>query len=135
VVAAILAMTLLANFIASRLRVNPLGWPFAGLAIAIIALAWVPISWLAELPIAARVAIGGAFLALPVLFSGLIFVSLWARSPRKDLAIGSNLLGALVGGVASMLTMLVGFRSLTLLTLAVYLAALYVARRMPPASS
>jgi SAM-dependent methyltransferase len=129
VVAAILSMTLLANFIASRIKVNPLGWPFAGLAIAIVALAMVPISWLAELPIVARVAVGGAFLALPVLFSGLIFVSLWTRSRRKDLAIGSNLLGALVGGIASMLTMLVGFRSLTFLTLAVYLAALYVARR------
>jgi SAM-dependent methyltransferase len=134
VVAAILAMTLLANYIASRRRVNPVGWPFAGLAIAIVALALVPISWLAELPIAARIAVGGAFLALPVLFSGLIFVSLWARSPRKDLAIGSNLLGALVGGIASMLTMLIGFRGLAFLTLAVYLMALYVARRAQAAS-
>jgi hypothetical protein len=120
VIAAILSMTLLANYIASRGKVNPLGWPFAGLAIAIVALALVPISWLAELPIAARIAVGGAFLALPVLFSGFIFVTLWARSPRKDLAIGSNLLGALVGGIASMLTMLLGFRALTFLTLAVY---------------
>ncbi len=134
VVAAILAMTLLANYIASRLRVNPVGWPFAGLAIAIVALALVPISWLAELPIAARIAVGGAFLALPVLFSGLIFVTLWARSPRKDLAIGSNLLGALAGGIASILTMLVGFRALTFLTLAVYLMALYVVRRAQAAS-
>ncbi len=129
VVAAVLAMTLLANYLASRSRVNPLGWPFVGLAVAIVALAMVPISWLAELPFGARVAVGGAFLALPVLFSGLIFVSLWARTPRKDLALGSNLLGALAGGIASMLTMLIGFRSLTFLTLAVYLAALYVARR------
>jgi len=129
VVAAILAMTLLANYIASRHKVNPVGWPFVGLAVAIIALALVPISWLAELPIAARIAVGGAFLALPVLFSGLIFVSLWARSPRKDLAIGSNLLGALVGGIASMLTMLVGFRALAFLTLAVYLMALYAVGR------
>ena len=75
-----------------------------------------------------------ASVALPVLFSGFIFVTLWARSPRKDLAIGSNLLGALVGGIASMLTMLLGFRALTFLTLAVYLMALYVARRAPAAS-
>lgn len=129
VVGAILAMTLLANYIAARFKVNPLGWPFAALAVAIVALAMVPIAWLAQLPMAARIAVAGAFLALPVLFSGLIFVSLWARSPRKDLAIGSNLLGALVGGIASMLTMVVGFRALTFLTLAVYLMALYAARR------
>jgi hypothetical protein len=73
--------------------------------------------------------VGGGFLALPVLFSGLIFVSLWARSERKDLAFGSNLLGSLVGGVASMSTMLIGFRALTFLTVAVYLAALLLIRR------
>jgi hypothetical protein len=58
-----------------------------------------------------------------VLFSGLIFVSLWARSARRDLALGSNLLGSLAGGVLSMSSMLIGFRALTLLTLAIYLGA------------
>ena len=129
VVGAILAMALLANLIASRVDVNPAGWPFGALAASIAAIGLVPTAALAALPTASRVLIGGAFLALPVLFSGLVFVSLWARSPRKDLALGSNLLGSLIGGVASMLTMVIGFRALTLLTLGVYLAALLLVRR------
>ena len=89
----------------------------------------VPTSALAGLALPARVVLGGGFLALPVFFAGLVFVTLWAGSERRDLALGSNLLGALLGGVASMLSMLVGFRALALGTLLVYGAALWAARR------
>ena len=129
VVGAILAMALLANLTASRVRIDPSGWPFGGLVITLIALAVVPTSWLAGLPEGLRIVAGGIFFALPVYFSGLIFVSLWARSERKDLALGSNLLGSLVGGVASMLTMALGFQAIVFLTLAIYLGALLLIRR------
>jgi hypothetical protein len=36
------------------------------------------------------------------------------------------MLGSLLGGIASMLTMLIGFRSLLFLTLAIYLAVLLI---------
>jgi hypothetical protein len=75
------------------------------------------------------VVVGGGFLALPVFFSGLIFVTAWAATKRKDLALGSNLLGSLLGGIASMLSMVVGFRALMFLTLAVYLGALLLLQR------
>jgi len=67
-----------------------------------------------------------------VLFSGLIFIGVFVVTPRKDVALGSNLLGALVGGVASMLSMVVGFQALTLLTLFVYLGALLLILRGRP---
>jgi hypothetical protein len=129
IVGAILAMALAANLIVSRFKIAPMGWPFLALSLSIIALAVVPTSALAALPYALRVVVGGLFVALPVLFSGLVFVPLWAASRRKDLALGSNLLGSLVGGVLSMSTMVIGFRGLTLLTLAMYLGALLIARR------
>lgn len=124
VVGAIFAMILLANLVASRRPVAVTGWPAAGLLASILALALVPPAFLAALPLPLRLALGGGFLVLPVFFSGLIFVTAWAATERKDLAFGSNLLGSLVGGVLSMLSMLVGFQGLTLLTLAVYLGAL-----------
>ena len=129
VVGAILGMILLANFTASRLRVSPFGWPFAGLLLSLLALALVPTAILTALPLPGRILIGGGFLALPVFFSGLVFVTAWAAEERRDLALGSNLIGSLVGGVASMLTMVIGFRGLTILTLAVYLAAMLALRR------
>ena len=129
VVAAILLATLLANGIAARFSPLRLEIPFAGLTLTLLLLAAVPIGWLAALPTSVRVVAGGAFLSLPVVFSGLLFVSLWASRARKDLALGSNLLGSLTGGVVSMFSMLFGFRALTLLTLAVYLAAYLLIRR------
>lgn len=128
VVGAILGMILLANLTASRARIEPLGWPAAGLVLSVLALALAPISTLAALPLPARILVGGGFLALPVYFSGLVFVSAWSAQERRDLALGSNLIGSLVGGVASMLTMVIGFRGLTFLTLAVYIGALLALR-------
>ncbi len=129
VVGAILAMSLLANAVAARVAYRPGDWPFAGLVAALCALALMPPGWLAALPGGLRVVLGGAFLTLPVFFSGLVFVRLWAAGLRRDLALGSNLLGALLGGVASMLSMAIGFRGLMFLTLAAYLAAFAALRR------
>ena len=39
---------------------------------------------LAALPLAVRIVAGGAFLALPVFFSGLVFVPEWAAAERSD---------------------------------------------------
>lgn len=125
------AMILLANLVASRQTISITGWPAWGLIVSVVALAFFPTAGLAALPIALRVVVGGGFLALPVFFSGIVFVSAWAASGRKDLALGSNLLGSLVGGVASMLSMAVGFRALMFLTLAAYLGALLLLGREP----
>jgi len=129
VLGAIFAMILLANLLASRAAVPVTGWPAAGLVLGVLALALIPTAGLAALPHTLRVVVGGGFLALPVFFSGLIFVTAWAGTGRKDLALGSNLLGSLLGGVASILSMAVGFRALTFFTLAVYLGALLLLRR------
>jgi hypothetical protein len=129
VVGAILAMILLANLVASRTSPAGRTWPAAGLVLSLVLLAAAPPAALAALPLAARIPAGGVLLSLPVFFAGLVFVSSWASMERRDLALGSNLLGSLLGGVASMLSMAVGFRGLALITLVVYLAALASLRR------
>jgi spermidine synthase len=129
VVGAIFAMILFANYVAERRNVADAAWPAIGLIASMAALLAVPTATFASLGLTLRIAIGGGFLALPVFFSGLVFVSAWARTERKDLSLGSNLLGSLLGGVASMLSLATGFRSLMLLTLAVYLGAILLLRR------
>jgi hypothetical protein len=129
VVGAVLGMILLANLTAARMRPDPFGWPFLGLLSSLLLLALAPLQWLAGLELLPRILLGGGFFALPVYFSGIAFVSLWAAAGRRDLALGSNLLGSLLGGVLSMSTMALGFRSVALLTLALYLGAMLAARR------
>ena len=90
VVGAILGMILIANLVASRVRVTPFGWPFAGLLLSLLALALVPTAILTALPLPGRVLIGGGFLALPVFFSGLVFVTAWSAAERRDLALGQQ---------------------------------------------
>jgi SAM-dependent methyltransferase len=134
VVGALLCMVLIANLVAARWHVRPEGWPFVGLFTTLLAVALVPTGWLAALPDLARVLVGAAFLTLPVFFSGLVFIGLWARSERRDLAFGSNILGSLLGGLASMLSMLIGFRNLMFVALALYVAVLLVVRGLPRAA-
>ena len=135
VVGAILSMVLLANLTAAWRRPAVTSWPFPGLVLAILAVALVPTAWLAALPPLARVVLGGAFLALPVFFSGVVFVQVWAAEPRRGAALGSNLIGSLLGGIASMLSMVIGFQALAFLNLLVYLAAWLLLRDRPPLAS
>jgi hypothetical protein len=129
VVGAMLSMVLLANLVAARRQPSVTGWPCAGLVLAILALALVPTPWLASLPLAIRIVVGGAFLALPVFFSGVVFVRTWAVEPKRAAAFGSNLIGSLLGGIASMLSMAIGFRALAFLTLALYVGVWLVLQR------
>ena len=59
----------------------------------------------------------------------MVFSLLLARSADAAAALGSNLLGAVLGGALEYLSMLVGLRALALLALALYLAAWVLARR------
>jgi SAM-dependent methyltransferase len=123
VIGAVLCMVLLANLVASRVRFSLAGWPLVGLVLSLLCQALLPMTGLVALPLGLRILAGAGFLALPVFFSGLVFVRAWSGAENRDLALGSNLLGSLLGGVASMASMIVGFRALLLVALAVYLAA------------
>ena len=64
-----------------------------------------------------------------------MFVQVWAAEPRRGAALGSNLIGSLLGGIASMLSMVIGFQALAFLNLLVYLAAWLLLRDRPPLAS
>lgn len=54
---------------------------------------------------------------------------LLARSPNPTASLGSNLLGAVVGGCLEYLSMVVGLGALALLAFALYLVALLILQR------
>ncbi len=59
----------------------------------------------------------------PIFFASLIFAKLIAREPKLYEAYGSNLLGAMVGGAAEYLSILMGFRFLTIAAVVFYFLA------------
>jgi hypothetical protein len=65
----------------------------------------------------------------PVYFGGLVFARLIAREARLFEAYGSNVLGAVLGGAAEYLSLLMGFRFLLALALAFYVVVFVLLRR------
>ena len=84
----------------------------------------VPAAFFSGLPTAPGVVLGGLYVAAPILLAGLLFPVLFARAADAQAAFASNLMGAIVGGCAEYLTMLLGITALAYLAAVLYLGAL-----------
>jgi hypothetical protein len=124
IVSGILIMILLANLAAAKISKIPVGLAGVGLIGTCIALYFVDLSTFAFMPFAAKATIVGALTTLPMFFSGIVFIDSFARSPDKDLALGANLMGALVGGMLQTITFLIGVKALLLIVAGLYASAL-----------
>jgi hypothetical protein len=131
VFAGILLMAFLANLWVQRFRPRRLEPFFFLLFAALVANYFLRPGLLLDMPLWQRGLIGGLENALPVLFAGIIFSTLFSQSPDPSMSLGSNLLGALVGGCLEYLSMFIGLRSLALVALVLYLAVLLTLRRQP----
>ncbi|HZN65384.1 MAG TPA: hypothetical protein VFB66_08780, partial [Tepidisphaeraceae bacterium] len=65
-----------------------------------------------------------AVITLPLFFAGIAFSTELVRSTSVAVALSSNLLGAMVGGCLEYNAMYFGYRSLYVLALVIYAAAL-----------
>lgn len=123
VISGILAMVLLANLIVSRWSEIPLVPVYAALIGSTLALFFVDLARFAFMPFPVKAVVVGLLTSVPILFSGIAFIKAFARVKHKDVALGANLLGALVGGVLQSLSFLVGMKALLLLVALFYALA------------
>jgi len=65
----------------------------------------------------------------PVLFASILFIRMFAATSFRGSALGSNLLGALVGGLLESLSMWIGLRALLFLAVLLYAAAYFASHR------
>jgi SAM-dependent methyltransferase len=128
VFAGILSLVLLGNLTAARFRV-PLAWCLGLLAFLILAAALLPPEALLGLSGVPRALVAVVVYLGPVYFGGLVFARLIERETRLYEAYGSNVLGAVLGGTAEYLSLVVGFRFLLALALVFYLAVFVLLRR------
>jgi SAM-dependent methyltransferase len=126
VISAVLVMILLSNLVAARWPRFPYRWIVVGLATTVTALALVPLDWFNTLTGATKLIAASAFLTAPVFFAGLVFIRSFAACSDKSSALGSNLFGALVGGLLESLSFLTGIRALVLLVGIFYALALWL---------
>jgi SAM-dependent methyltransferase len=129
VIGGVLVMALLANEAVARWRPEALAPWFVALLTSVLLLWAFPLSRLNALGLVERGVLGGLLNALPIAFAGVIVSMLLRRSREPSAALGSNLLGAVVGGCLEYSSMVVGLRALVLVALAMYLVALRAALR------
>jgi len=125
----VLAMVLAANALAARLKSYRRELWYGLLALSLVALWLLPLDPLFELDLAARAAVAGLAAAVPVFFAGVIFSSELRSRGDAAAALGSNLCGAVVGGLLENLSMVVGLKAVVLLALAFYLVSMLAAMR------
>ncbi len=130
VFSAILALVLLANLTRARTKRLGLRWVALLLLVSVLIGYLVPTHALLAIgsPMVRAAAAGVIFLG-PVYFAGLLFATLIENESSFYQAYASNVLGAMVGGACEYLSIVVGFKVLVLLTLAIYVATVLSLRK------
>ena len=123
----VLVTVLLAIEVASRFPVRRL-WLLYLALLAALAVAWVvPEADLLALSFWPRLLAAVAVAFTPVFLANLIFAERFKDTAASATAFGSNLLGAMVGGVLEYASLLTGYRALLVLVAGLYAAAAVVA--------
>jgi len=130
---AILVMILLSNLFVIAFKPRLLTPFYVLLVMALLANAYVPMSFFLNLPGASKVVASCTMVFLPVFFAGVIFAIAFRDSQHPDLDFGSNIGGVILGGLSENVSLLVGFNHLLLLAVAYYILSSLLKPRFPAA--
>lgn len=111
--ASILFALIGATLIARKIRVDPRLALVATVG-SIALVSYLPLRELAPVAVGARVVFALVVCGVPLTFSGLVFAARFSVRDQADVAFGWNVLGAVIGGVLEMSSMLLGLRAVFL---------------------
>jgi hypothetical protein len=131
VFAAILVMALLSNLYVSWTKPRDLRPYYIGLLAALLLNLVVPMTSFLALPGAIRVALSCLVVFVPVFFAGVVFAASFRDSHQPDLDFGSNIGGAILGGLSENLSLVVGFNNLLIIAIVYYVLSAVLAPRRP----
>jgi SAM-dependent methyltransferase len=118
---AILVMILASNLYVLALKPRTL-WSYYVLLVASLAVnIVVPMSRFLTLPEWEKVPVSCAVVFVPIFFAGILFGSLFRDSSYPDIDFGSNIVGAILGGLCEALSLVVGFNYLLAIAVVFYL--------------
>jgi len=118
-----LTLIVLSNCLVQWMPKTPVAIGYAGTFITIGAGYFIPMDRLFFHSFWVKALAATAILCLPVFFAGIIFIRSFALEGFRSEALGSNLLGALTGGMLESLSMWTGLRSLLTIAFLLYVAA------------
>lgn len=125
----ILILILLANLFVSLYRVRNLKLVYLFLILSCLIVYVLPLSLFNSLGYWEKAVAVSVVLNIPIFFGGIIFIESFKRAPHKDIAFGSNLLGAAVGGILEAGSFVVGINALLLLVLVFYALSMVAWKR------
>jgi hypothetical protein len=133
-IAAVLTMALTANYVVSKIEITR-PWLVGAALVALLAVSYaVPIGRIAFASRVTESLFYSLLVFSPVFCAGLLFGSAIKHSTSLPRDYGTNLLGAMVGGVAEYLSLVTGFRALLVIIALCYVGAVAVRRRHVPAA-
>ena len=127
----VLILILLANVYVLKVRTVHLLLHYVGLLIFLTAGVLVPVDVFLSGGILWRYAVPCILALGPMLFAGIIFAVSFSDARNPDLAFGSNIAGAVLGGLAESFSTLLGFQHLLLLAMLFYLLSAWSPRLRP----
>jgi hypothetical protein len=119
VFSAILIMILLANILVLVYRPQRVHLFYLGL-LAALALNLLPLDLFLGLSRPIQVTLSCLLVSAPVFFAGIIFAISFSRVAAPNYALGANIAGSILGGLAEYTSMVVGFQYLMLLGIGFY---------------
>ncbi|MGC2112234.1 MAG: hypothetical protein WA655_22135 [Candidatus Korobacteraceae bacterium] len=128
---AILVMILGSNLFVLAFKPRKL-WPYyVLLSAALLVNIVVPMSRFLALPGWGKVAVSCAVIFVPIFFAGIVFATSFRDSTQPDVDFGSNIAGAILGGLAENLSLMVGFNYLLVIALVFYILSAVLKRSIP----
>jgi spermidine synthase len=127
VIGVILGVILVANAVAARIHrrtAYPPPWVSVGLFATLAAAYFVPLEAFLSLTPPLGGLAATILLTLPIFFAGVLFADAFAGSASPSFALGWNILGAVIGGMAESLSYVFGIPSLILVAAAFYAFAI-----------
>lgn len=128
VFSAMLVMILGANLWVLRRRPQKLTPYYIGLVITLVLNIAVPLDSFLGLPYAVQGIASGLLVFSPILCAGVIFATLFAKSPMPEQALAYNTAGAILGGLTETTSLLIGFQWILALAAAIYIGSWVLAR-------
>ncbi len=134
VIAALLLLIVGSNLLVEWRPGFPVPAAYGGIFVTMAIAYFTPVRLLLFSSLALKVAAASLVLCLPVFFAGIVFIRSFAAAGFRGEALGSNLFGALVGGLLESTSYWFGLRFLLVLAAGLYLASwLALQRRREPA--
>jgi len=120
VIAAILVLIVAVNFLVDSWPSVPVHLAYAGIGICMWISYLLPLEKLFFQVFWVKVLVATLVLCSPVAFASIVFIRSFAEYKFSGQALGSNLLGALVGGMLESVSLWTGIRSLIVLAASLY---------------